>query len=161
MKRLDWKRYTPPEWGISAWIVMSRIALVVAVCATFAFFTDYINAWNRLYTLVDLRAPHPPRELIPGAVIAPFEALIYGKFYWFPIYWFCLLMEVFDCYGSFRRGSRSIYLMRRLPDKWELHRRCWGRPLIFFVQSLALMACLTAFYFLIYLVFTPKGCLPF
>ena len=160
MKRLDFQRYTPPEWGTSGWIIMSRIALVVAVCASFAFFGDYINAWNRLYTYHQLLSNNH-WELIPGAVIAPFSALIFGKFYLFHVYWACLLMEVLDCYGSFRRGSRSIYLMRRLPDKWELHRRCWGRPLIFFLQSLALMACLTAFYFLIYLVFTPKGCLPF
>lgn len=160
MKRLDFKRYTPPERGASGWIVMSRIALGIAVLATLYFFTDFFNAVNRLYPYTPY-APYTQRTPIPGAVIAPFETLIYGKFYWFRIYWFCLLGEVWDCYGSFRRGSRSIYLMRRLPDKWELHRRCWGRPLIFFVQSLALMACLTAFYFLIYLVFTPKGCLPF
>lgn len=29
---------------------------------------------------------------------------------------------------SYRQGSRSDYTMKRLPDKWERHRRAWALP---------------------------------
>ncbi len=49
-------------------------------------------------------------------------------------------------YAFFYRGARSDYLMRRLPDRWELHLRCLAVP----VTGLLLTAILAAALFFAY-----------
>ena len=53
------------------------------------------------------------------------------------------------------RGSRSIYLMKRLPHRWELARRCLAIPLSGIVLSGLLAAATTGLYYLIYRFCTP------
>ena len=79
----------------------------------------------------------------------------------FPVCFLFLALDVMASYYYFKKDTMSIYLMRRLPDRWELHRRCWGKPLILSGLCLLIQAGLIALYFLIYLVFTPRGHLPF
>ena len=62
-------------------------------------------------------------------------------------------------YVGFRNGSKSHYLMRRLPDKWEHHRRCLALPLLAILAGLVLIPILIAVYYAIYLHFTPEQCL--
>lgn len=49
-------------------------------------------------------------------------------------------------YASFYQGARSDYLMRRLPNRWELHTRCLLVP----VMGLLLTAILAATAFFAY-----------
>ena len=68
------------------------------------------------------------------------------------------LQAVFH-YRYHSQGSKSIYLMKHLPDRMELHRRCLTLPVA------GLVICgLTAFLTIvlcygIYVYFTPKECL--
>ena len=78
-----------------------------------------------------------------------------------PYFWVFMGLEVWDCYDYHKKSTKSIYLMRRLPDKWELHRRCWGRPVIHCILSLLAVAAMTLVYFLLYLTLTPWECLPY
>lgn len=48
------------------------------------------------------------------------------------------------------QGSRSIYLMRRLPDRWELWRRCLTLPLAGLAAALVIALGLSAVYFRVY-----------
>ena len=43
-------------------------------------------------------------------------------------------------YEYFRRGSKSIYTMKRLPDAAELHRRCLTLPLVYLATAAVLTA---------------------
>lgn len=155
MKRLDLKRYTPPGYT-SSLTFLNIFALISATIKTIALPIHITAARNALY--------HQGRlvlGLIPGAKMAPYRALIGDSFSLFPLFWLLMGLEVVSCYQFFRQGSKSIYLMRRLPDPWELHRRCWGRPLIYTAGSLVLMGGILVFYYLLYLLLTPKGCLPY
>ena len=60
---------------------------------------------------------------------------------------------------SFLRGSRSDYLMRRLPNRWELARRSYALPLLLILATLGTMALLLAIYYAVYLALTPPECL--
>lgn len=161
MKRIDLFRYIPMGRERSQFITGGYIALVVAGCRSLGFIGNYLDARRALYTGWVGGSFHEARMLIPGAVIRPFSWVVQDCFRLFPVFWLFMALEVLACYACHKQDSMSIYLMRRLPDKWELHRRCWGRPLIFTGLSLLLILALTGLYFVIYLLFTPVECLPF
>ena len=62
-------------------------------------------------------------------------------------------------YAYHHNGSKSIYLMRRLPGRFELHRRCLLIPLISALVFILAAALLLLVYYLIYMNSTPEACL--
>ena len=60
---------------------------------------------------------------------------------------------------SFLRGSRSDYLLRRLPDRRELARRAYALPLLLILATLGTMVLALAVYYAVYLALTPPECL--
>ncbi len=64
-------------------------------------------------------------------------------------------------HSSFRRESRSIDLMRRLPTRGEMFRRVAVLPLLGFLISALLFLLLHGLYYLFYLGITPAGHLPY
>lgn len=156
MKRLDLKALTPVGRGMSQMMLGGCFALAAAVLGSLEIVGNYLSARDELFQTVNRH-----RVLIPGAVIQPFGSLIGTGLRFFPLFWLFLGLEVVSAYRYHKKGSKSIYLMRRLPDRWELHRRCWGLPVVCWAGSAALMGVLLALYFVIYLVFTPAECLPY
>ena len=71
-----------------------------------------------------------------------------------------LVVMVVSHYRYYRQGSMSIYLMKRLPDRREYHRRNFNLVLIMAAASLAVMVVMSLTHYGMYLLFTPKGCLP-
>ena len=61
--------------------------------------------------------------------------------------------------SAFWRGAKSIYLMRRLPDRWELARRCLAIPLLTVACALLLVVILLPAFYGIYLHLTPEDAL--
>lgn len=163
MKKPDLSRYTPVGRKTSQPMQGGAFMLAVATLrAVVELMDNYLFARDALFEVVPpIRVPFPHRELIPGSVIQPFSDLIQSSLDFFPLFWLFMLWEVIDCYLYHRRETKSIYLMRRLPDAWDLHRRCWGKPLIYTAGSIVLMGAILLVYFLIYLVFTPAACLPY
>lgn len=56
-------------------------------------------------------------------------------------------------------GAKSIYLMGRLPDRWELHRRCLTLPLGWLLSAVLLPVLTLLVYYGIYYLITPAACL--
>ena len=50
--------------------------------------------------------------------------------------------------------------MRRLPDRWELHRRCLILPLLELAATLLLLSVLTVGFYFLYRGCAPGGSLP-
>lgn len=164
MKMPDLSRYMPVGREKSSQPMQGGIFMLVVATlrAVVELMDNYLHAWESLYLVArPMQTLARQRTLIPGAVIRPFPELIQSSLDFFPWFWAFMLWEVIDCYLYHRKGSMSIYLMRRLPDSRELHRRCWGRPLIWVGRSVLLMTAILLFYVLVYIVFTPKECLPF
>ena len=156
--RMNSKRCVPPGlslkqerncflWGL----------LAVSVVSLMIFALHYSNARALLFD--------PPRTgqeklLIPGAVIAEFSSLLIHVFDSLFLLILCLPFWVGLHYAHYRRGSMSIYLMRRLPDQSLLHRQCWTLPLLGLAAVLLTGLLLLGLYFLIYRCATPAQCLP-
>ncbi len=63
-------------------------------------------------------------------------------------------------YTYFWKGSKSIYLMKRLPDKMEIHKRALTLPLIALALCVGAAIFLLVLYYGLYILATPKQCLP-
>ncbi|MBC5733418.1 hypothetical protein NE547_05880 [Flavonifractor sp. DFI.6.63] len=98
------------------------------------------------------------RVLIPGAVMAPFPTFLSGVFTGFWALALCMPALAVFHYAWHFQGSRSIYRMRRLPQRWELWRRCLAGPLAgalgcLLAAGLTLLLCLLCYWFQ-----TPAAC---
>ena len=63
-------------------------------------------------------------------------------------------------YAYYHKGSKSIYLMKRLPNGFEIHRRALTVPLLSVAATAAIAIISIFIYFIIYVLATPKICLP-
>ena len=110
---------------------------------------DRLYEWvNRQRVLAETRTITPFPQLLEYAM----TGLLLGMALTVP-----LALYHYACHYL---GSRSIYLMRRLPDGWELWRRCLTVPALLAVLCLGAIELLTILYFLVFLLLTPPPCLP-
>lgn len=155
--RIDLSRHVPPGFDPKPELQFYFTFLIIQIVVNLAMFLmAYFQALGNLYW-----AGARERTLIPGAVMSDFAAILDGAaMHFFLVLALCMPVFALIHYLYHRQGSKSIYLMRRLPNRWELHRRCLTLPL----AGLALCA-LTALVLLlaflaVYLNATPKQCLP-
>lgn len=100
------------------------------------------------------------RYLKPDAFMPPFSSLMGVSLYgclaaalaMFPVAWLF--------WHSHTLGSMSLYTMRRLPDRWELPRRCFTVPLLALVFFLLLAGVLLLLDLAVYWWCTPSALLP-
>lgn len=147
----------PP--GVNARRCLLRSVLYLALfllCGSFfVFLFRYSAARSALYETV-----LGCRLLRAGAQIVPLSDILRGSFLAAPAYFLLCLADIGLNLASFYRGSKSIYLMRRLPDRWELPRRCAALPLLALAAGLVLTALLICLCNLLYFRATPQQCLP-
>ena len=150
-------RRVPPglDWisEIKPWIAGMALSFLYSM----SFFTRYFSAREQLYAAL----PGGRKELLPGAVMVPFRVLAKDALWLFPLL-AAAAFTVFAAlhYMTFFRGSRSIWLMRRLPDAGELPRRCFTLPLILAAATLIFAGILALLFYAVYFFCTPAGCLP-
>ena len=151
------KRNSPPgidlgqEWRV---FLIGNIASVIV--SLFAFLAKYIDARDQLFVYEIDR-----KILKEGAIIAPFSSLFSIYFSGFVLVALFLLGYVIYHYSYFRQESMSIYLMKRLPDKRELHKRALTVPVLAVLATICVALAAVLLYFVIYLLATPRACLPF
>ncbi len=87
--------------------------------------------------------------------IQNFYEILGNAFFWFPIIIAFMLAAIAMHYAHHYYGSKSIYLMRRLPSRWELHRRCVAGPIIYILITIAVALILFFIFYSIYMIFTP------
>ena len=100
------------------------------------------------------------RVLRSGVQLDSLSDILNGKFRLSLMYFILMLTDIGLNYASFYRESKSIYLMRRIPDRWELPRRCASVPLMGIAAGLILTAILICLCNLIYFKATPPQCIP-
>ncbi len=121
----------------------------------FSFITEYSRARRFLYERVNEKW-----LLRENAIIADFGETV--DFSWAALTLFSLVLLGFIVYRYlyYRQGSMSIYLMKRLPQKSELHARAIKIPLLMLVLGSLFIFLTFLLFFASYVVFTPKVCLP-
>lgn len=149
------ERLTPP--GVDAVQELRWALRVWAACALWSltFLRRYVLARADLY----LVAKSGARTLIPGATMPDFCVLLGNALGAFLAAALLTLPLAARHYLYHYQGSRSIYTMRRLPDAWELHRRCWALPLLLALGTLLAALALGAIYYAVYQLLTPDACL--
>ncbi len=134
------------------WIFSS--ALAVGICRALLFFQVYYIEYNRLFEI-----EFDKKTLIPNAKMTDFYLIIDGVFDGFIIAAFIFIFLACYHYIYHGRDSKSIYTMKRLPNKYELHIRCLTVPLIGIVLCAVLSAALLVLFYHYYMSNTPAECL--
>lgn len=157
--KLDLSRYFPVGIERRKYIARLIHSAAIALIYSMSFLVRMAGAHGELYTeLAD-----GTRVLIKGAAAPDFaellrESVLGGSMLGFlALAALDLLLAAYFYYYHYQ-GSRSIYLMRRLPQRGELHRRCLAFPIFSVLALLLLMALTTAAYFLIYMSVMPAEC---
>ena len=125
----------------------------------FRFLASFSSAKNELYTSVRIDGKWVPK-LIEGSVIAPFSRLLGGISLGLTLVALCLIVSLFLHYAWHKLGSRSIYRMKLLPNRWELWRRVVFIPLVGLAACALLWGLLLLLCALTYHYGTPDGHFP-
>ena len=149
-----------PPW-ISPFHVCKSFAAGLGAAAVYsllrfllAYFQVYSQLWERDWRTGNM-------VLRQDAQMTPFGELLFPALLGFAVAAAVMLCLAAFYYGSFSRGSHSLYLMRRLPDRWELARRCLCLPFAGFLLAAAAAALFSLAFFALYRLVTPPQCLPF
>ena len=155
MKKIDWKKFDPPGMDGSKEQGFYMIGVIASLVYSLGYFGLYWDAYRRLF-----QKEGDTKVIRPERAMEPFWALVDKHLMGYLIVGLCLFVTVWMRYSYYRQGSRSDYLMRRLPDAQLYHRTCWVRPLV--RMGLCALAALVTLlvYFLVYVVMTPDVCLP-
>ena len=162
MMTFDLSRLLPPGWdqeGLKVRLIWGHLLSPVTMLG---FLKRYTDARSALYDYQpDATGRYIP-VLNPSRTISPFSPLMEGVPY-LGMWCFLLVMalQVWRYYGYHTQGAMSVYTMRRLPDRWEFHRRCWAQPILSALAEMLLFAVLTGLCWLIWYFATPTPCRPF
>lgn len=169
MKKNSLDRYLP-FWTtrINHRLVFLGCTAVTAIACTYLYFCKLLVARDCQIMIMD--DPAFADELMPD-----FADLL-GSRFWFPswrilysdkpVFMPVLLLVLVSIgfaiyhYVTLRQGAKSNYLMGRLPDKKELHRRCLTFPLLMVLAGVVLVAVLLPIFYGAYLLATPAGTMP-
>lgn len=157
MRRIDLSRYAPPGTNIKQEIKNLCTGLIgAACCAVLAYGISLRSAYDNLFDYIGKE-----RVLKPGVTMMPFDAVLHRGLWIFYFVALCSLASaVLHHISYYTGGSKSIYLMRRLPQRWELLRRDITLPLLGAAISLLAALVLKLLFLGVYYWVTPTQCLP-
>ena len=153
--KIDLTKYDPPgmdtgkEQGF--FITGMVLSLFYSIPYLDAYWDEYQSCFDRV---------GDTRVVDPRITIEPFFEILDKYLMGYFILAACMFVAVAIRYAYYRQGSKSIYLMRRLPDERFLHYTCWLQPMV--RAGLSLLAALVslAVFYGIYVFVTPAACLP-
>lgn len=155
-EKLKWlEKYAPLGINVATEVGVYIAGVVIATLQSTMFFVNYGNATADLYTYRLNK-----QVLIEGAIIKEFQYLLENVFLFSTLVCIATLLVTIFHYMYHYEGSKMMYLMKRLPDKWEVHRRCWTLPVAGAVLMVVWMQVLKMFYYAVYILCTPSQCLP-
>lgn len=153
VKKLD--RMVPPGLDWEAELKWLAGGLVLcAIVNLIIFLVKCSQAQDQLYDYA-----MGERVLRPDRVMAPFAELMQGTMVTFSFLTVIILILTVYHYLYYYQGSKSIYLMKRLPRRFEIHRRSFSLPLVSILVCLITVLLLIAIDYGFYYLITPKACL--
>ena len=151
-------RLLPPNMDaaqVKGWII--ALLTIVALLCSILFLCRYPEDYRGLFWHWGTKY----QRIMTGAIMPRF-----GRYAMLTVYvtggaLLLTLVSTALLYSSYYQGSRSIYLMRRLPDGRSLLRRqVWSVPLRVMGLLLLLGVVLLAASWLVWRFVTPAQCLP-
>lgn len=153
----------PPGYDREKELRQLIVRFIIAVLNSFRFFIAYHAAYDDLfyYDMLHYNATGElEKTLIPGAVILPFKEIVGYSFIFFVVFALTLLAAAGQHYWYYLKGSKSIYLVRRLPERYYTLKTCLGVTTIGIGLMLLTVGLLLGIFYLVYIFVTPAGCLP-
>ena len=151
-------RLLPPNMDAAqakGWII--ALLTIVALLCSILFLCRYPEDYRELFWYWGSKY----QRIMPGAIMPQFDRYAMPTVYVTGGALLLTLASTVLLYSSYYQGSRSIYLMRRLPDGRSLLRRqIWSVPLRVMGLLLLLCAVLLAASWLVWRFVTPAQCLP-
>ena len=143
-----------PPGAAAAYIPRYMITgYICSVLFSFSFWHRYFEKYAYLFF----------REgdllVLSGEMMNGFAMLYDGADLGFKFFAVWCVAFIIHYYTYYRQGSKSIYLMKRLPNRFEMHRRAVTVPIIMCVTFFIMSAVTTLIYFGLYLLITPNECL--
>lgn len=154
MKKPDFYRYAPLGMNLTPLKQTLIWGGIASVFWSFSFVAKLTNSYNNLF-----RTVRDQRVLREGAIMPDFVELMRYSLIGFLVLAAAMAVICVYNYAYHRQGSKSIYLMRRLPDRLELHKRCLTLPLISILLCTVAALILLCIYYWIYMAVTPEQCL--
>lgn len=139
--KINWEKHVPPgfDWEMEKWLFTA--VYVISCLWSLLFFVRFTEAATFA----------GERNSIPY-----FYEVLGKSFFCFPIAIAFMLISIAMNYAHYHSGSKSIYLMRRLPDPWERHRRCITVPLWSAAISILTACALFFIYYGVYMSWITK-----
>lgn len=148
--------YAPPGMPLWRERLTFWLLLMIAVTNSLRFFSaleeelQHLHARLAQYELMGVSMSVKARDLYQ---------LLEGKFLPFGVVILLCLIAIGTRYYYYQQDSKSIYLMRRLPDPREWHRSCLVQPLLRILLVLVIMAVLLGIFYGVYMARVPEQCL--
>lgn len=140
---------------VKGWII-ALLTIVVLLCSIL-FLCRYPEDYRDLFWYWGSKY----QRIMPGAIMPRFDRYAILTVYVTGGALLLTLASTALLYSSYYQGSRSIYLMRRLPDgRRILRRQIWSVPLRVMVLLLLLGVVMLAASWLVWRFVTPEQCLP-
>ena len=152
MKNRKLSSLAPPGADVKKELKWTVIAITASALRSLFFIRRYLQGYRYSMQCYEYSVTY---DVLFAEQMPPFGRLISGLFtgFWMVIIGMVIL-GVFHWRMHFG-ASRSIYLLRRLPDRKELIRRTIGMPLLGTVIDMAAAVILLLIYYLIYRYVTP------
>ncbi len=150
------ERNVPPGVNAEKEQSIFTVGVVLSLLVGMGFFITYTLAYKNLFQLTS----DGRRVLGEGAQMMSFCDCLGLSLAGFVILSIVMLSFTIYHYRYCRQESMSVYLLRRLPQRGEYHRRIWLLPVLGAVIALVLALVLGALFLTYYLYKTPQQCLP-
>lgn len=163
MKLDKFERLAPPGIDYEKEIRMYITWLTVAVLYSLPVLLRYKSRYGELF-YVNIRHlesynGNPAKYLFPDAEMAPLNEVLGTHMLGFAVVAIAMIGVAVYHYIYHRQGSKSIYLMKRLPDRMVYHRRCLSLPLLGIAVAIGVGLLFFGIYAAIYFFVTPEEAL--
>lgn len=143
-----------PPGAVAAFIPRYLIiGYIGSVIYSFTFWYRYFDKYWRLFI------HDGDLTVLSGEMMTGFGVLHDGSMLGFKFFAAWCTAFIIHYYTYYRQGSKSIYLMKRLPNRFEMHRRAITVPILMCVTFFIMSALTTLVYFGLYLLITPNECI--
>lgn len=158
LRKLLEVRYLPPNVAPErVWHLMCGMLAAAVFWCGIHFAVTYSRAYQALFQNWGTRY----QTLDPTVLMLRFGSFALDVIRIIAALMVIALLSAVMLYSSYYQGSRSIYLMRRLPDgKRTLRRQVWSAPLRTAMLLIAAGMVLIGIFYLLWRFVTPEPCLP-
>ena len=155
------ERYLPVGYDAKYEVWIFLTGMVLSFMWGCLYFRRLYVSWERLWELEWKNGEMVRGRIIEGVVMRDFSELFFrpNSLAGFFIVILCMVAFMLMHYVYHFQESKSIYVMRRLPDKKELYRRCFTLPLVGIGGSFISAVLFLLLGYVVYMNVTPPECI--